>query len=556
MQDYKALEMDPLYKQALDDTFDAFTMLAGGSFVTLMHVAGGYTRYSPGAVELFGFPGEYIPNGAMDWVDYLHPEDRKRYLDVMGPLATGETMTYDITYRVRTKDGSYSMFRAVGAVMRDDSGAPDMIGGALINEGLVENTDPITVLRNQYAFFDEVPDQLRQGDRLCLLLIGIGNMESINEIHGYGVGNRVLQQAGWIIQETLGDRGTVYRMKGAKFAIVTGMLNDQETSALYDSIRMKLQRGIRLGETRHNLPASGGMIAVQGMQMDTGTIYACLYFAYKESKERKYGDLINYNGTLGSDTHELEMIGAVRSSVLDGCNGFHLRYQIVHDIETGKKLGVEALIRWHSDPYGEIFPLKFIPVLEQDFVFEELVAWTLRQSMTDGLKLLEKDPTLLVGVNISSAQVEDEYFIDSLDQIVKSTRFPAQNLCLELTKGCRLLDVDRLKRFTDALHSRGIGVVIDDFGSGFDSLNSLKELHADIVKLDRSLVQGLTSSDETRHALAHLTELASVYGPNVCVKGVDDEQMRSILRDYPVNSMQGYIYTEPQSIDELIAENF
>ena len=104
-------QVDPLRKQTLDDTFDAFSMLARGNYVSLYDMKAKLTRYSPGAVELFGLPGEYIPDGVYDWADYIHPEDRRHYLAVMGKLISGETHAYDITYRVRTKEGGYGSFR-------------------------------------------------------------------------------------------------------------------------------------------------------------------------------------------------------------------------------------------------------------------------------------------------------------------------------------------------------------------------------------------------------------------------------------------------------------
>lgn len=552
MSETAEMNMNPLQKQALDDTFDAFSMLARGSFVSLMHIAGGYTRYSPGAVELFNLPGEYIENGAMDWFDRLHPEDRKRYMDVMAPLISGDITTYDITYRVRVKDGSYSLFRSVGAVLRGDDGNPSMIGGMMINEGLVENTDPLTVLQNQYAFFADLPARLKSGSTVTAILIGINGIDNINAVNGYGHGNRVLQQSAWLIQESVRDRGAIYRMNGAKFAIVSDTISDQEAAAMYDAIRVKLQRGIRIGHKRHNLITSGGMISVQGAQMDVDTIYSCLYFAYRESKTRRYGDLVNYNGRSATGANELDMINAIRASVLEGCNGFLLRYQLVYDLDTGKPLGAESLIRWHADPYGEIFPLKFIPVLEQDYIFEELVAWILRQSMTDGKKLLEKDPELRIGVNISSAQVQDEYFFDTLDQILKSTGFPPHNLSLELTKSCRLLDTELLVHFAENLHVRGIEVVLDDFGTGYDSLGCLRALNADLVKFDRSLLDGLEGSAEDAQALGHLAELAALYSKHICAKGVDSENMRDILRKLPFSCMQGYLYSQPLPVEELL----
>ena len=209
------IQMDPMQKQILDDVFDAFQMISGGALVSLMHVEGGVTRWSPSAVELFGLSGEYISNGAMDWTEYVHPEDRKRYLDTMGPLATGDLHAYDLVYRVRLKTGEYSSFRVIGSVLRNDAGAPSLIGGVMINQGLTENTDPITVLPNKYAFYEDLNALMAHDGKAVVLLLGVSKLSRINEGHGYSYGNRVLQEIAWLVQETLGQRGKVYRMDAA-----------------------------------------------------------------------------------------------------------------------------------------------------------------------------------------------------------------------------------------------------------------------------------------------------------------------------------------------------
>ena len=284
------INMDPLQKQMLDDVFDAFTMLSGGSFVSLMHVDGGFTRYSTGAVELFGLPGEYVPNGAMNWADYLHPEDRKRYMDVMMPLTTGEAQTYDLTYRVRTVKGEYVNFRAVGAILRGSDSRPSLIGGSLINQGVTENTDPVTVLPNRNAYLDDLSRLLYEGKAVISLQIGIDRFAQINQIHGYSYGNRTLQEVAWQIQETVKDRGTVYRTDGASFVILSDTLTRDAAAAIYDHLRYQLQRGIQVNGIKNILQASGGLVSSFGTEVGTATIYSCLDYAYEESKLRKHGD--------------------------------------------------------------------------------------------------------------------------------------------------------------------------------------------------------------------------------------------------------------------------
>ena len=212
--------MEPRQKQMLDDVFDAYSMLAAGNIVSVMHVQGNVTRWSPGAVELFGLPGEYTENGALDWSEYIHPEDHKRYLDAMTPLSNGDLHSYDLIYRIRSRDGGYISFRVLGSVLRDTAGKPALIGGIMINQGVLENTDPVTILRNQYGFFEDLAAKRREEADSVILLIGVRRLSRINQLYGYSYGNRVLQQVGWLLQESVRDRGAIYRMEGSTFAVL------------------------------------------------------------------------------------------------------------------------------------------------------------------------------------------------------------------------------------------------------------------------------------------------------------------------------------------------
>ena len=551
------IQMDPLKKQMLDDVFDAFQMISGGALISLMHVEGGVTRWSPGAVELFGLPGEYVPNGAMDWGDYVHPEDRRRYLDVMGPLVEGKRHSYDITYRVRTKSGDYYNFRNVGSVLRNERGLPSLIGGKLVNQGLTEDTDPITILPNKSAFYKALSDVMARDGRAVALLLGVSRLSRINETHGYSYGNRVLQETAWLIQETVGRRGTVYRMDAATFAVVSEELDRETMAAIYDTTRLKLQRGIRVEGNRHNLIANGAMISVGGVRSDPAAIYSCLASAYNESKRHRHGELVDFNGSVNYDVNEsLEMVNVIRDCIVDGCKGFLLDYQPVVDTRTGRILGAEALVRWEGEPYGEVEPLEFLPILENDFVFEELGSWILRTAMQDGIKFLEKAPGFQLGVNISASQVEDEYFVDSVVELLRETGFPAANLSLEITKGCRLLDFDRLHSVAEALHKLGVRVGVDDFGTGFESIGFLKRFAADYIKFDRELVRDIETDSADRETMRHLAECAAARGTQVIAKGVETAGMRDILKDCRIVSAQGNLYSRPMSFDDLMAEFF
>lgn len=547
------IHIDPRRKQVLDDQFDVLTMLAGGNLVSIYDVESQVTRYGAAAVDLFQLPGEYIPAGAMDWGDKVHPEDRKLYYDIMAKLVPCETLTYDLSYRVRTKDGGYSLFRAIGGVLRDGEGKASLIGGMMVNQGLMENTDPVTAMPNKYAFFDDLDFLMKSERSTVTLLLGIRQLGHINETYGYTYGNRVLQEMAALIQMQAGEHDRVYRMDDAAFAVVSETRSRDEMAALYDTLRMKLQRGLQIDGVRNILRANGGMLSTSTLKTDPATVSSCLAYAYKESKYNRHGELVDFNGSINYELREsLELVNIIRDCILDDCRGFSVKYQPVFRADSEKLIGVEGLVRWSDEQYGEVEPLKFIPVLEQDFVFEELGRWMLGQVATDGVKFLEKAPWLKIGLNISSAQLCDEYFVDGVLQTLQQTGLPAENLAIELTKDCRLLEEKLVHDVVEALHKRQITVVIDDFGTGNESLGFLKSLSADFIKFDRALTGDVLTDERAQQTLAYLSRLSTLCGTHVCVKGVESQEMHDVLKDFDVRSLQGNYYSPPVPAEELL----
>ena len=193
----------------LDNLFEAFMVVSRGEYVSLYDIKNNVMRLSPALVELFGME-EYTCNGAEKWIERLHPEDRRRYKNIVAETDAGKLSSYDLSNRVKLQDGSYIVTRNIGAVLRDTEGKPAFVGGIMINSGLVENTDPVTVLRNQTGFFQDISAAIELKKNCVVILIGINKMNLINAENGYDFGNKVLQHLAWFLQENLGQDGTVY----------------------------------------------------------------------------------------------------------------------------------------------------------------------------------------------------------------------------------------------------------------------------------------------------------------------------------------------------------
>lgn len=544
------------HRKILDDLFNAFTMVGRGNHVTVYDVKNNETRFSSTIVELFDLPGEYVPSSNEIWENHIHPEDINSYRRTMKALLNGEINGYDLSYRTRLKDGSYALVRYIGSTIFDSEGKPDIIGGIMINEGIAAVTDPVTLLRNQYGFFRDLVAAIELKRNCVIVLCGINHMNKINEEHGYLFGNAVLQQTAWTLQELIGQDGTVYRMEGAKFAFLTESLSPEEVAVKYEKLRRAALAGLPVENVRQVLSINGGMIHFGGGAYDERTIHACLKFAYSESKFYHNGKLVNYNGAIGLNTHEsLELVAEVRDNILMDCENFSLRYQPVFNANTEKLTAIEALLCWHSDRFGDVPPSAYVPVLERDFLFEELGYWILRHAMEDGLKLLKIKPDLMLNVNISPAQIVDDFLFDEIDKISKAVSFPLKNLCFELTQSCRLIEPDILRRIVRALKRKGILCLIDDFGSGVASIDFLRDLAPNFIKLERDYIMHIKDAGNLL-IVRHLSELASELGTKVCLKGVEDAQIRETVKTFPITNVQGNFYSEAIQLNEIMEKYF
>ena len=301
------------------------------------------------------------------------------------------------------------------------------------------------------------------------------------------------------------------------------------------------------------LDLNAGMLNVENFNVDYQTVYACLNYAYGESKLRRQGDLVEfYNDLNDENKHQIERLYAIRASIMQEYHGFHLLYQPVVDAFEEHLIGAEALLRWKNEEYGMVPPDSFIPVLEKDPLFCDLGHWILLTALRDAKRIMQKNPDFTINVNLSYTQLEKPDFVNMVLDTLKAEEFPPEHLCLEITERCRLLDMDLLKRVFRVLHDKGIRLALDDFGTGYSSMGILRELDVDVVKIDREYVKDVITSSSDQSTVQFISTLAESFKADVCVEGVESKEMRDFLRHYPVSSLQGYFYSKPVPIDEFI----
>jgi len=541
----------------LDSMYEAFSIIAEGDYVYICDMQENYSRWSESAVDYFNLPDKYMYDAGTIWEEHIHPDDRKEYKKSIEELFKGNTKSHSMKYRALAGDGSYAVCTCKGVIIKDENGNPEYFAGAIKNHGSMSYTDNITGLRSLYGFFDDLKSALWKKKKHLALMIGITGFSSINDVYGYAFGNNVIRRIADYISGIFSPYGTVYRMDGTKYAVLSKTLSMEKTAELYRQLQENVSHNLFIGEERVALSLNAGAMMVDDFEIVNETIYSCLKYAYYESKNRRLGEIVVFENMLnGENKKAIEKLNVIRNSVVENCRGFFLCYQPIMFANTEKLKGMEALIRWKNEKYGIVPPIQFIPVLEQDVLFPELGKWILKQAMTDGKVFLEKYPDFIMNINISYAQLEKSDFVSDVFSILDETGFPPHNLCLEITERCRLIDIEVLKNMFVKFREAGIKIALDDFGTGFSSLGVLRELPIDTVKIDREFVKNIEKSTSDQHTVKFISSLADAFSAEVCVEGVETAQMRDYLLRYRVSSLQGYYYSKPIPLDEFIIKSF
>ncbi len=540
-------------KNKLEALFDAFSLVSEGAYIYICDMRYDFSKWSKKAVDLFGLPSAYMYGAGGIWEERIHPDDRDTYHVGINDIFSGNASGHDMQYRARKLNGEYDVCTCRGIVLRDENGKPKYFCGAIRNHGLQEHIDTLTGLRNQYGFFEDLQSAMAKHSPMRVYMIVINKFSEINEVYGYQFGNTILQKFGRCLFEHIGNTGNVYRLDGTKFAVITKTRNADEIRESYDMFRQRFRKGISLDDKFVILDLSAGLLNVDNFDIDHQTVYACLNFAYEESKVRRQGEMVEfYNELNQNNKYRLEKLYAIRASIMQSYKGFYLLYQPVVDAATEKLIGAEALLRWRSDEYGMVPPDHFIPILEKDPLFCDLGQWVLRTAINGAKIIMEEHPDFIVNVNLSYTQLEKPDFVDMVLRTLKEEGFPPDHLCLEITERCRLLDMYLLKNVIVNLRGRGIQIALDDFGTGFASVGIIKNLPFDTIKIDRSFVIHIEEDEKERSLIKSFVSVAATFGAKVCVEGIETEGMRDILQKYNIQSFQGYYYAKPLELRDFI----
>ena len=543
-------EMEPSRKEYLDELFRAFEIVAEGAYVYLCDLAYDYSRWSAEAITYFGLPGEYMVGCGEIWEAHILPEDRENYSQSIDAIFSGQVGWHDMQYRARNRDGQYVVCTCRGTVIRGSDGQPLYFAGSIRNNGLVNSVDSLTGLQNQYGLFQHLDALYSKQARANIMMIGIKRFSTINEMWGYDFGNIVIHKLVQELKQIFCNEGVLYRADGVRFVLLTRSLTMEQLAGRYETVRQHICERLEIDGYHPNLQVCGSALEIDTFDVNPQAMFSCLGYAYNLSRERGNGALQIFRNEIDETrTNLMTLINTIRRSIEHDCQGFLLYYQPIMDANTHTLSGCEALLRWRSPEYGLVPPNRFIPIIENDPAFVKLGEWILRRAMEDTKPFLTSCPAFELNVNIAYEQLKQHSFVEMVKRNLTAAAYPPENLCLEITERCRLLDISRLGTIISELRDLGVRFAIDDFGTGYSSMDILNQLKFDVVKIDKVFVDNIAKGGKAVRLIGVMNELAEICGSQVCAEGVETQEQCEIVRQCGVDTIQGYYFSKPVPVD-------
>lgn len=382
------------------------------------------------------------------------------------------------------------------------------------------------------------------------LLYNLRQFSIINRDLGNSVGNVVMRGHYEAIKEIVDDKGVVCRVGGDNFAMIF-------TADILKPV-LKAMEGIPIVYDKENdrrviVSACAGVFIIPPdfVFERPGSIVELIFPACQKAKLEKDG-IIEYVSKKGFE--EREKILRVRSRFQEGLakNEFQAFYQPKVDVRNGKIIGAEALSRWIRD--GRIVPpMEFIPILEQNTDICRLDYYMLEQVCKDiSRRLSEGKKAVRVSVNFSRKHLLDPDLLENIVRVIEKNKVPYEYIEIELTETNTEVDFKKLQRLVNGLQEVGISAAVDDFGVGYSSLNLVRELPWNVLKIDRSLLPGMENERKklSNIVFGHIVSLANAMGIECITEGVETAEQVGLLKEYGCPYAQGFYYDKPLPIDE------
>ena len=479
--------------------------------------------------------------------------------ETMQTVSLNKDFTVQVTKT--TNDEIGSLFDSFNAMLTEIKDRDELLCERQERLRQLAHFDNLTLLPNRILFHDRLEQALLQAERqqhqMAIMFIDLDGFKDINDTYGHRVGDLVLVQVAARLKSVVRAYDTVARMGGDEFTVFLQNIQSPENAGL---IAGKIVTELALpysGQGRELFSSASVGIAMYPADGQTSDeLLRRADVAMYHAKDHSKNTLKFYFEALDLRlSTQLELQSNLRNA-LDR-HEFELHYQPVVAIDSGRVVGVEALIRWRHPEQGLIMPDVFIPTAEKTELIHGLGKMVLHEACRRIKSLQDQGfPLLRIAVNVSPCQFRRHDFHTIVLEVLQETGLNPNCLELEVTEGAVMHDVEASILTMSLLKAKGVRISIDDFGVGYSSLNYLRRFPIDTLKIDRSFIINMATCNEDLAIVATIIAMAHSLKLEVIAEGVETQEQVGLLAHLGCQVMQGYLLGKPRpaaSLSEVLA---
>ncbi|MEY9842060.1 putative bifunctional diguanylate cyclase/phosphodiesterase [Streptacidiphilus sp. EB103A] len=556
-----ALERVRLVKEITRRNSEAYfrTLIHNASDVILILDDDDTARYaSPSADSMFG---PEVGAGARRFTELIHPDDMRRAVLALGEMREGDRdqdMFDD--WRVIRQDGRPIEVEVRCSNLRQDQSVHglvvtlrDVTEQRKLERELTHRAlhDALTSLPNRVLLMNRVEHALvaerRDSTLASLLFVDLDDFKVVNDTRGHTVGDELLVAAAQRLVATLRAGDTAARLGGDEFAVlIKGIHEPSEAEAIADHVVDALARPFHLNGESISVSASVGIAtALDSSDGEELLSHADLaLYAAKAAGKRQWRRFqpVLHQGMM--ERHELR--ASLENAIAE--EEFTLLYQPIVELSGGTVVGFEALARWPHARLGLVLPEHFISLAEETGHIMPLGAWILERAAgcTAAWQRAVPQPVPLdINVNVSARQFRDSRFVGEVSRVLRESGLAPGSLVLELTETVLMRQNDQVRADMRTLKDLGVRIAIDDFGTGFSSLGYLRDFPIDLLKIDKSFVDGILIDGQQVALVEGIVRIAGTLGMKVIAEGIEDAQQQALLAAMGCEFGQGFLFSPP-----------